>query len=211
MVTNMMRKVGDSDGYLIRSSLERGFPFVFSLSSKSDSLSQWRAYGNAEVCIEFDANVLSESIARPQRIQYTMRDGRVNSIFIESVTRFFMNHLVHINDGWIDPEVMEDGIDDFKFPSSVFMSHKNVAFLDEGEWRIAYDVLPDDERIFFCAPGRYLIPRIKIPFEPKNAIKGVMFGPEADESMARASIAMFNRRYGTNFGLTFSKVPYRSK
>src|SRR6185437_6638655 len=111
--------------------------------------SQWRAYGNAEICIEFDSNSLSKSIARPQKIQYTMRDGRVHSIFIESVTRFFMYHLVHINDGWIHPEVMEDGIDDFKFPSSAFMTYKNISFIDEDEWRISYDILPDDERIFF--------------------------------------------------------------
>jgi hypothetical protein len=211
MVANMMSKVGDSDNYLIRHSIEGGFPFVFSLSAESDSLSQWRAYGNAEVCIEFDSDVLSESIARPQKVQYVTRDGRVAGIFIESVTRFFVDHLMHINNGWIDPEVMNDGIDDFRFPSSIFMSYKNPAFSDEKEWRLSLDILPEDDSIFFCTAGRYLVPRAKIPFEPKNAIKSVMFGPETDESMARASIVMFNRRYGTNFGLTFSKVPYRSK
>lgn len=36
-------------------------PYVFSLSAKKDSLSQWRAYGSGQVCIEFDAERLSST------------------------------------------------------------------------------------------------------------------------------------------------------
>jgi hypothetical protein len=222
IVSNLAIKIGDGDGYLARRALEVGFPFVFSLSSEVDSLGQWRAYGNAECCIEFDTSGLLNSIGEgncpavpifPREIQYVDRDviqrGSVVDAFSYAINKFFIRHLEHI--GGLTEEVVQDGVNDFRM-DIFFSTYKDIAFKNEGEWRMIAYMFPDvDNRVFFDSPGRYLVPRAKISFQPAVAIKSIMFGPEADEAMARASMDMFNRRYKTYFEPTFSKVPYRSK
>ena len=211
------------------------FQFIFSLSEKKDDLNQWRAYGNGEYCIGFNAEVLRQIRgARLIKVQYpddNNEDDIQNKRVDDLVRGFFETHLRYR--GPRDPEVFYDSYNDLnsQFPRENYLKYKNYNFKDEEEWRLVLNVFinsnqeyfkiyPPDNRIilphadfelFFDDTGTYPAPRIKANIERELAsglFNKIICGPGLDDHRVRFALGMMSENYGVP--VCRSKVPYRS-
>ncbi len=211
----------DADNIYARYTLSAYYrPYIFSLSDDGDSLSQWRAYGNGEVCIEFDVPKLMElGLGQISKVEYKHRtetDIRVDrglDKFFDDVYKQFAAC------GRIDRETIEDGSQDLG-PTfrDVFkpINIKHAGFQDEREWRLVLEVSPRTEKsgATFITAGRYLTPRVKVSILNKatstlDVISAVVFGPGTDKQLASQSIAALNEAMSTKISCRFSDIPYR--
>jgi hypothetical protein len=207
----------------------RTTPFIFSLTTNPDSLSQWRAYGDGEYCIGFDTTKLLHKISEAKlvKVVYRFEADVVGEEEVDAgrVNRFFYNHLQHINreTGGIDEEVLRDGAYEFFRPTALYDSeflvkYKDYGFHEEEEQRMVIDIDPEiDKRVFFDNAGRYPVPRAKIricdnPSEALDVVTCIVAGPGADQELTGTAISMLIAHMGCpNIGLSFSGIPYRVK
>ena len=211
----------DADNIYARYNLSAYYmPYIFSLSDDGDSLSQWRAYGNGEVCIEFDVPKLMElGLGQISKVEYkkrTEKDVRIDEAldkFFDDVNKQFVAY------GRIDRETIEDGSQDL---GSTFKSTfkpiniKHAGFQDESEWRLVIEISPLTEKsgATFVTAGRYLTPRIRVSILNKttstlDVISAVVFGPGTDRQLAAHSITALNETMNTKINCRFSDIPYR--
>lgn len=206
------------------SRINKGVPFVFSMTEKRDSLNQWRSYGNGDYCIEIDVKSI---IDKPNPIKlvkvvYKSDDNSEDEDLKKSFDRFFDNYLKGKGPGdKIDPEVYQDGMEDIiidLWRTDFFVKHKDHAFHEEKEWRFVVYVdvkYGNTYKVYFRANGRYPKPYIKVkPFEGdfglSNAITEILCGPGLDHELCRNSVAMLRSfRTGRSPRISFSNVPYR--
>lgn len=196
-------------------------PYVFSLSEDCDSLSQWRAYGKGELCIEFDADLLAQATGgRLLKIDY--KDPTKSDVAISvAIHKFFDNVLeTYRQTNRFDPETFADGYQDVRSSLLSFqplMSLKHIGFKDELERRLVLDVSPRsrDGQKTFIDGGRYPTPRLKANISNSNVslsevITGIVFGPGSDEVRAEYAIKALNLEFELRLKSHFSKVPYRA-
>lgn len=196
-------------------------PYVFSLSATQDSLSQWRAYGKGELCIEFDSDKLTQATGgKLLCVQYKSR-GDTDDRLSKAIDKFFDDVLEQFQrSGHLDIETVQDGSKDLgHFFQSQFspIGVKHTGFRDEHEWRLIKEFsLQDKSRTeTFFDGGRYPTPRAKVRFRSDignlpEIITGIMFGPGSDKDIARSSIAALNLAMDTQYEAQFSDIPYRS-
>ncbi len=197
-------------------------PYVFSLSADGDSLSQWRAYGNGELCIEFDSDKLLQATSgRLHKIEYRSRGDSDEGLSF-SIDKFFLEVFEQFkNYGRIDIETIEDGWQDVRpnfLRNSSPIGIKHKGFKDECEWRIVkeYSLRGKGHPETFFDGARYPTPRAKVRLcddveNLSKIITGVRFGPGSDVTLAKNSIAVLNLAMGTKYEVQFSDIPYRPK
>ena len=207
-------------------------PYVFSLSGAKDSLSQWRAYGRGELCIEFDREKLTQVMGmEPFKVRYQKRNATSDDLRL-AIDEFLENKLrLTRRTGHLDREVVVRGADDLRgFISRklIPIAIKHDGFREEREWRLVCSITPGIWRLAppespknparaqcFFYGGRYSIPRAKYLISEdirkvSEIISGVMFGPGSDRNLAFDTIGALNLAIGTNFKVEFSDIPYRS-
>jgi len=226
MVKNMIHIICANRHRWSDMSMSNLIPFIFSMTTNPDSLSQWRAYGKGEYCIGFDASMLLERIEGVNliKVEYVKNPEDVEFGVVED--NFFVKHLVHIHkpSGVIDEEVLMDGAMEF-FPPyggplydpSFQVTYKDFGFHEEGERRLLLQIDPSiDSRIIFATNGPYPRPRARIKiFEPGDGLKVVReikVGPGMDQGLAKAALDVLlanTHCYGVK--VSASTIPYRTK
>jgi Protein of unknown function (DUF2971) len=204
-------------------------PFVFSMTEKRDSLSQWRAYGNGEYCIGFDSTKLLEKLPEAELVEVVYATEGLDNVHNvpvheERINRFFAGHIQHIHKetGGIDEEVLREGAYELFHPTQLYdgkflTKYKDYAFHEEKERRLVIYMCADDKRIFFDNKGLYPRPRAKIKMfengdEACEIITQVTTGPEVDKELSETALSMLFSGIGCRgIEICPSRIPYRSK
>ncbi len=189
------------------------FTGVFSMSTDADSLAQWRAYGNQEVCIEFTRDLFERFI---RQVGYAAAFQRVEYFTPDHVDEFIRQRLAKMLDDAVESVIFKDLEPFFQLdigPSAaLFMKHRG--FSSEREWRLIWHCpvggWPGGN--YFLRPGsRYPIPTLRIPINIQNDISGIIFGPGADgdvidhlRRLLRDTMMMHH------WNVSSSSIPYRA-
>lgn len=198
--------------------------FVLSLSCDGDSLSQWRAYGNGEICIEFRSTYLKSALEEAKIPIYKLDKVKYRG------GDYIDDDLVHLIKNTLDDAVQtilttgnvpgiyiradtlspEWNSEDRKW-TPIFV--KNAGFRDEDEWRLATFqpsiTLKPGHTV--RARGRYLVPYIRVAFNPETAISEIIFGPESDQAVVEDFRRLSKSRYFMqSCRISRSKIPYRA-
>jgi hypothetical protein len=138
--------------------------FIFSLSSVSDQLSQWRAYAKDGVCVEFVTEELLTGLedARVQGADVRKLNhfdgGNIDAEYLDPIVDFMADRRLQL----IDEGCTDVGIRDVVIGQELVLKIaflKDIHFQEEEEVRIAVRGNPD-----LFTPNRYgLMPRIKLP------------------------------------------------
>lgn len=196
-------------------------PYVFSLSEKKDSLSQWRAYGKGELCIEFDSDkLIGATSGKLHRVQYRKRcDTDIGlSVAIHKYLDYELEEFRRTHH--FDIETVIDGSQNLgSFFRDQFnpIAIKHEGFEDEREWRLVREFSPSNGKRLetFIDGGRYPAPRAKVHLRTdavdlSEIITGIVFGPGSDKDLAYSSVAALNSFIGAQYEAQFSDIPYRS-
>lgn len=194
-------------------------PYVFSLTETRDSLSQWRAYGNGEVCIEFDMSTLRSLFG--STIIFPVVYRQETDIFEDLLTeidKFFDDKIRFLKtNGYLDTETILEGSRDlshFVQKNINPVRYKHSGFKEECEWRISSAYRPGVGNNLFFSPGRYPVPRSIISLKKEgihigDVLTGILFGPGSDEFLCKSLLSDLNLRVGTRYEACFSNVPFR--
>lgn len=221
MINNMCK--GSTYERVQQNSSWEGFPFVFSLTQKRDSLNQWRSYGSG-YCIEIDVKSIQSHALRLIKVAYK-RDEDEDGYLSRVVNDFFSSNIRKIHpDGGLDQETYYAGIEDIVYKlwsSDFFVKHKDEGFHEEEEWRLVMYVdrsSAEFKNVFFDPSGRYPRPRLKIrpnaqeyPFS--DIAKEIICGPGLDYELCMASISLMRLSKTSNMfwgnRISYSNIPYR--
>ena len=186
---------------------------VFSLSEEFDSLAQWRAYGNQEICIEFRKSYF-ERLGTNQNIvfkkaEYFDLDDKV-PVLIDKIRDTLDGQ---VNGALISRnETFQFGVDLGPF-EALFIKHRG--FSTENEWRLVWRTLASTaphltDNYFLRASGRYPVPTAKMPINITETIAGVIFGPGADHGIVSHFRSLFNGTMPMHrWDVRASTIPYR--
>ncbi|MFA9176199.1 DUF2971 domain-containing protein [Klebsiella variicola] len=198
-----------------------------------DLLSQWRGYSKSKqgVCLEFDELSIQCFFASREFEKIKSDDG---NYYDHARFKFSCKKVEYIGqkDGvhaatYLEKNICEQLliIDDFKDNERArngvirnILNHhipilKNIAFKEEGEYRmIAYE-LRDPDEVHYRHNDKYFIPymRLRHSDETKNIpIKKITIGPSSNAELTRKSILSLLRSIGRpDIQVTLSKIPYR--
>jgi hypothetical protein len=171
---------------------------VFCLSEKSDSLSQWRAYGKSGggVAIGF----------RKDRLHKISSDSQPNHFFriiYEKEDQVAAMHELLAIVADIGERISPDtpGQDDFWADVSVALAlfnfrFKNPAFQEEEEWRLFLQDKTPRVEFRLASDGKILVPYIEAEFS-HDAVCKIVQGPLARPELGESSLKEFLReKYG---------------
>ena len=201
-------------------------PFIFSMTTNPDSLSQWRAYGEGEYCIAFHASRLLEIIEGAELVKVAYVKNPEDIKFgVYGMNDFFINHLAHIDksSGMIHPEVLHDGASEFfhrhhgsLYDRRFLVKYKDFGFHEEDERRLLLHIDPStDDRVIFSANGPYRRPRVRVRiFEPGDGfsvVNEIKVGPGLNQELARAALdVLFASTHCDGIKVSASTIPYRT-
>lgn len=160
--------------------------YIFSLSRKNDSLSQWRAYGSYSV--EFDSGLLKDSIAGElSRCVYNKDDEKhvELSSYLSNVIQEIESDSHENSRGCNEIDALIKLV--FKM---AFIKHKG--FDEEEEYRIvrqSYSTL-ENNNVKYRAKGNIMVPHIEVKI-PRECIKSILIGPIKDQELARVALEEF--------------------
>ncbi|WP_209382033.1 DUF2971 domain-containing protein [Pararoseomonas baculiformis] len=213
-------------------SVESGFKgteyYVFSMSCVKDSLSQWRAYGNGEVCLRFDLKALEKAIKdhRPNLFEVCYKAPNDTEPVFEGVMKDRIDHWInHYNEyGFVDSDIIENGWESLQEPI-LGSSHTGVirplqfkqnGFEEEKEVRLVildHPSFPEDAKRINDTE-RYFTPKLEISLKNadtlREVITGITFGPGIDRERASFSLAALESRLGLSYSPEFSTIPFRT-
>ena len=177
--------------------------FVFSLSSKKDALSQWRAYGS--YAIEFDQAALKDEVEFLKQCIYERKEkiGKAKSNVANAIAIISQEMAKH--DGCLSP----DSIDALIKLVSDAATFKNSGFIEERESRI---ILPANDskypnNIEYRPKGDMLIPYIELNVS-LDCIKSVQVGPTKEQDLAYASMKAFVENIERNWQIDSGNIEY---
>ncbi|VBA42021.1 hypothetical protein LAUMK13_03829 [Mycobacterium innocens] len=193
-------------------------PFVACFSMSADDLSQWRGYANGGYAIQFDSQILRETvqqatlptelpIAEPVPIPELHPVEYLPDRQSEQVTRLLDDHIDELIHAVGDDTV--SGIHPAQqrlvrriIPLAASMKHKK--FLGEAEQRL----ISHTSETFYSTSRIGLIPRVRFEFD-RSAIKGVLVGPSEHCDAKTLSLYRYLRRRYPKADVVRSSVPYR--
>jgi hypothetical protein len=186
--------------------------YVFSLSSKKDDLSQWRAYspnGNG-FSIGFSYSKLREMLPLCEKgtLGKCEYDKKVQKAAIDNLIETILP----------DRDISQDDLVKLlRGLSELAPYHKNAAFRNEEEWRLVVftNRSGKKEKIEFREGKTLIIPYYKIEFIGKDGklplpIQNIWIGPTPYMPESRLSLDILLDQYKKlNVKIEESKIPYR--
>lgn len=160
-------------------------PAILSLSEAMDNLPMWRCYSNNAqgVAIGFSSDVLSGNIKPEHRslfkCSYLPEKDVIEDINIDEL----------YNSCTIYNEYSYGGIP-VSLTDSLYSKNgqiKHPAYYYENEWRLIFDIQPNEYK--YRMRNGVIIPYCEVEI-PANAIKEIWIGPTAKEKLALASLTM---------------------
>ena len=209
--------------------------FVACFSEQRDDLSQWRAYSGGEggYAIQFDSKELSKAELLPMedgtipspislvRVQYDTADHAIMfDDILEWTEKFFLEL-----EGRKNSPTVEKWTEEFCFYWLTNLAAfapliKNPAFQDEREWRLIYQLGPNDPHLRPKNPRglkfrqRQSMMSRHIPLHLKTLpVTGVLVGPCRHPCMSKAAVADLLSTSGFNtsaINIQSTEVPYRT-
>lgn len=174
--------------------------YVFSLTSESDQLSQWKAYG--PYALEFDEELLREhvEILAPCIYDFNEKIKRSMSEVKKSVN--VISEEMEKQGGSIGP----NGYDSMIYLMHDAAAFKHAGFIEENESRI---IVPQDEKyeIQYLPRNSMLIPYIEIEI-PLDCIKSIKLGPMKDQELAFISMSDFASQIEREWQNETSNIEY---
>lgn len=177
--------------------------FVFSLSSKKDVLSQWRAYG--AYAIEFDRSILKEEVKSLKRCIYESREkkGRATVNVTDAIVAVSQDMAVNKDSL---SAVSIDAIIKLVTDAATF---KNKGFIEEDESRI---ILPSNDgeypnKIQYRVRENMLIPYIELDVS-LDCIKSINVGPMKNQDLAYASMKAYAEKVERNWQVDSGNIEY---
>ena len=177
--------------------------YLACLSSKRDSLSQWRAYGTGVgYCIGLNIAPLKSlnlTVAEHHffvKVNYDVDDQKAQ--IAEVLNRVI--RLLSAAPANLQEEAMTWAQDCFEGLISVFSLYfKHPAFADESEWRLVL-LQPTTDLLFRPDPQRGIIPYLELDFGAEGIGKlplvSVRLGPGADRSKAGLGVRRLVKQHG---------------
>jgi len=177
--------------------------FIFSLSSKKNLLSQWRAYGN--YAIEFDIEKLKEKVGNIFECRYEKKKKLLISTehISNAVERISVD--MKNNEGNLGPQSIDALMDLIKEAAT----YKNEHFREEKESRIirSSDDSSYPNNVKYRHRDNMLIPFIEIDIS-LDCIKSIQIGPMKDQDLSYTSLKGFVGNIVKNWQVDSSNVEY---
>ncbi|WP_298303131.1 DUF2971 domain-containing protein [Flavobacterium sp.] len=201
---------------------EKDSPYILSMTTNNDLLSQWRGYTNngVGVNIGFSNNFFEENKLKVYKCIYEVEKQKeiVNHILTQSIFMFI---------GIADSQgIFKDSekIELSKYDNAVSIAGKyfidrtiffcslikDKSFVEEDEWRLL--LFDDKSEINFLNKGNYFKPYKKIKIDNLNdTINEVMMGPNSEKELCYLSLKMLFNKYNIELEkLQQSEIPYRN-
>lgn len=201
---------------------EKDSPYILSMTTNNDLLSQWRGYTNngVGVNIGFSNKFFEENKLKVYKCIYDDEKQKeiINHILTESIFMFIgiadsqgiFKDSEKIELSKYDKAVSVAGqyfIDRTMFFCSLI---KDKSFIEEDEWRLL--LFDEKSEINFLNKGNYFRPYKKIKIDNLNdSIDKVMIGPNSEKELCHLSLKMLFNKYKIEIEkLNQSKIPYRN-
>lgn len=201
---------------------EKDSPYILSMTTNNDLLSQWRGYTNngVGVNIGFSNNFFEENKLKVYKCIYEVEKQKeiINHILTQSIFMFI---------GIADSQgIFKDSekIELSKYDNAVSIAGKyfidrtmffcslikDKSFVEEDEWRLL--LFDDKSEINFLNKGNYFKPYKKIKIDNLNdTIDEVMMGPNSEKELCHLSLKMLFNKYNIELKkLQQSEIPYRN-
>jgi len=208
---------------------------VFSFSTKSDDLSQWRAYSDdgGGYCIEFDSNKIAEIADKKNlikaeclydekkqreeiknKIDETYAACKENEIIELIKTVYQAIGLTKLKKG--EKAKLKEVRDSFNRELLLLAQrYKHEKFKEEAEVRLVDFSLKSEEMPFKFRPGKtMLIPYKEIEIAESSEImpiKRIIIGPTNHPKLSKIAVEDFLMANSIDCKVTLSKIPYRAK
>ncbi|MBF4494627.1 DUF2971 domain-containing protein [Flavobacterium sp. MR2016-29] len=201
---------------------EKDSPYILSMTTNNDLLSQWRGYtdNGVGVNIGFSNNFFEENKLKVYKCIYEVEKQReiVNHILTQSIFMFIgiadsqgiFKTSEEIELSEYDKAVSIAGqyfIDRTIFFCSLI---KDKSFIEEDEWRLL--LFDEKSEINFLNKGNYFRPYKKIKIDNLNdCINEVTMGPNSEKELCSLSLKMLCNKYNVEIEkLNQSEIPYRN-
>lgn len=202
---------------------DRDAPYILSLTTNNDLLSQWRAYTENGIGVNIG---LSKSFFEEQKINVfkCIYDPKIQREFIESIIMdsIFMFVGKFSSMGLDKKEEHEITPNDFMEPISLAGGYfidrtilacsliKDKSFIEEQEWRAIY--INRTEKVHFLPKNNFLKPFVKIKIKDMSiALKTITAGPNPQRELCHLSIQkLLKSKSLFNTHIDFSLIPYRN-
>jgi hypothetical protein len=197
--------------------------FVFSLSEKSNDLSQWTAYGGrlGGLAIGFETSVLVIDRSSDPKMKDILL---INVEYDKDQQRSSVRTLLHkalsiyqkIGEDQVSRGVITGFIAERLFYHLIRLKHP--CFSHEAEWRLVVTSLgPFDENIEYHSNAMGLVPHVLFkmvaragPLTGKMPIRTIVQGPTVDKDLAKEALLGFLRRKGYQMTeVLVSDIPIR--
>lgn len=201
---------------------EKDSPYILSMTTNNDLLSQWRGYTNngVGVNIGFSNRFFEENKLKVYKCIYEVEKQKeiINHILTQSIFMFIgiadsqgiFKDSEEIELSKYDKAVSVAGqyfIDRTMFFCSLI---KDKSFVEEDEWRLI--LFDEKSEINFLNKGNYFRPYKKIKIGNLNdSINEVMMGPNSEKELCHLSLKMLFNKYKIEIEkLNQSEIPYRN-
>lgn len=201
---------------------EQDSPYILSMTTNNDLLSQWRGYTNngVGVNIGFSNKFFEENNLKVYKCIYEVEKQKeiINHILTQSIFMFI--GITNSQGIFKDSEEIEHSqyneavniagkyfIDRTVFFCSLI---KDKSFIEEDEWRLL--LYNEKSEINFLNKGNYFRPYKKIKIKNLNeSIIEVIMGPNSQEQLCELSLKMLFNKYNIEIEkLKQSEIPYRN-
>jgi hypothetical protein len=201
---------------------EKESPYILSLTSNNDLLSQWRGYteNGVGVNIGFGKEFFQNNSLNIFKCIYD-KEKQVKFISHIVTESIFMFVGVAHSQGIFEEE-KETDLEDYNESVSIagryFIDRiilacsliKDSNFKEEDEWRVLY--FGNDKEVNFLNKGNYFKPYIKYDLKDLDeSISEIFIGPNSEKELCFLSIELLLKKYSISSDkIKFSEIPYRN-
>ncbi|WP_434036872.1 DUF2971 domain-containing protein [Formosa sp. 4Alg 33] len=190
--------------------------FIFSLTEKSDLLSQWRGYcTKGGVSIGFNYSKLkAKSKSQGFRLVKCVYDIEKQEEFIEKIINEIKDKYTKNHTSYVGSKINE--LSQQFYSSFLLMATrlKHPSFREEKEWRLIGGPFSNKlEKFKFRSALQMLIPFYEFDlFSDKNLmIEKIVIGPNKDQQLAGDSFRLYIHKKEKGWSLKNSEIPFKGE
>ena len=191
---------------ILREKNEQETRLVACFSTDGDKLSQWRAYGGADIsyCLEFDPYILFKELDDSYYVWHMEYDKIVQKKIISEIFNSSLNSLSDGNYAKDDNSFRKELIVALTF---ILQNFKHPKYFEEEEFRLTYTSLKSlDFEFSFRTYKGFILPYKKYKFD-KNSIKRIHIERKPDAQLAKISLEKFLKKNDFNTECLISEIP----
>jgi hypothetical protein len=190
-------------------------PYVFSLTERSDQLSQWRGYGDNcnGLSIGFNTEVFNADAGIHFKCVSVIYDPSIQNQIVNSVIQGFINLILSlghkIDDGKKWGPSLARGYFQVAYAQSI--RFKDPSWCEEREWRNIKLTPPQDANIFLRKGSSSLKKTYNLNLaDVENLITVVNIGPLSDKEKQIKALEFLKLNSNLKFDITMSMIPMKN-